>query len=357
MSGRVRYLGSAGDVSRIVPLRAGVLALSFFALPFSSAYAGEDQSALPKIYTNQQYVADVTKPTTLDLEDIKSVLKYILDQLPDRVKVFPTENYYYFYFYQGGVKYAGNLRFDVEERDKGFVEFIYFKDSTEMSSDDRDYHATFGKDDGVVVEKVQDLVYRVTYEGRSVTFELNDLSQVKPTADALGEDEIFLGPVADELGVRFYLTFDEKLKIFHYVMDESAPVSDEWVDVPDMPHLQIGRRTSFALLRDPTRNRRLLVGVFDPNVTVNNYLDGPFDQLPDNFLKGDALRRALALERPNLDKSVDRLGIAADVRFRERIAPYIEYIDLKELAPAEECTAKEDRAEMYLCLNGLAPDD
>ena len=37
---------------------------------------------------------------------------------------------------------------------------------------------------GVSVEKVEPLVYRVTYQGKSVTFALNDLRGVKPPARA-----------------------------------------------------------------------------------------------------------------------------------------------------------------------------
>jgi hypothetical protein len=338
---------------------AGRMGVSLVALPlwaFSSAVAAQDEATLPTLYTNEQYIADAVKESNLDIADVKSVLQYILSQLPDRVKVFPTENYYYFYFYYGGVKYAGNFRFDVDERDRGLVRFIYFKDSTEMSRDEHDYRATLGQEVGVLVEKVEDLVYRVTFAGRSVTFELNDLSQVTPTGDALGDGETFLGPVADESGVRFFLTFDEKLKIFHYVLDETAPASDELVDVPNLHHIQIGRRTSFAFLVDPIHKRKLLVGVFGPNSSVNNYLDGPFDQLPDNFLKGDELRRALLLEDPDRDQTIDRLGVSPGGNFREMIAPYVEYYEVSDLAPADKCAEGADRAAIYLCLDALSSE-
>ena len=131
----------------------------------------------------------------------------------------------------------------------------------------------------------------MSFAGTSVVFELNDLSEVKPPADALGEEEVFLGPVADEFGMRFFLVFDERLKIFHYMLDETVAVADELVAAKGLDHVLIGRRTGFAFFQDIGRVRKLLVGVYAANVDVNNYLDGPFDQLPDNFLKGDELRR------------------------------------------------------------------
>ena len=73
---------------------------------------------------------------------------------------------------------------------------------------------------GVSVEKVEPLVYRVTYQGKSVIFALNDLRGVKPPPRARA-DEIYLGPIFDELAIQFYLVFNKKLKIFHYVLNES----------------------------------------------------------------------------------------------------------------------------------------
>ena len=106
--------------------------------------AAAREGGLPRLYTNEQAIEDARHPPTVDIDDLKAVLRFVLAALPDRVKVYPTENYYYFFFYEGGVKYAGNFRFDVGKRDEGFVEFIYFRDTTEWEDDDRDYHARLG---------------------------------------------------------------------------------------------------------------------------------------------------------------------------------------------------------------------
>jgi len=316
----------------------------------------QESSDLPRLYTNEQLLEDVTTRSRLDINDTKSVLAYVLGQLPPRVRVFPTENYYYFYFYQNGVKFSGNLRFDVEERDKGLVEFIYFKDSTEWVEDETDHHATLGAADGMAVERVADLVYRLSYAGKSVFFELNDLSGVNPPEGVLGSDETYLGPVADESGVRFFLIFNESLKLFQYILDESAPSSDELLPVKRLAHVVLGRRTGFAYLKDPNRSRKILVGVYGPNADVNNYLDGPFDQLPDNFLKGDELRRAILLADPGQDSSIDRLGIRPGGDFRVSIDPYLQYYDIDELAPVESCSARQGPA-VYECLDALVSEE
>ena len=327
--------------------------LALFLCPPSLA---QDNSSLPTLYTNQRFVEDATRQTNLDIGDVKSVLSFVLSQLPARVKVFPTENYYYFYFYQDGIRYAGNFRFDVEERDKGLVEFIYFKDTTDWIEDEVDHHATLGKNDDVLVKKLGDLEYEVSFAGTSVVFELNDLSEVNPPADALGEEEVFLGPVADESGMRFFLVFDERLKIFHYVLDETVAVADELVAAKGLDHVLIGRRTGFAFFQDIGLVRKLLVGVYAANVDVNNYLDGPFDQLPDNFLKGDELREAILAAYPDTKGPIDRLGISPGGEFRKSISPYLEYESVEDLARAEKCAAEKDAQATYRCLDALFLD-
>jgi hypothetical protein len=325
---------------------------SFVLLSGGVPVFAQGSSGLPTLYTNEMYIEDVTKQTSLDVGKVKAVLAYVLGQLPARVRVFPTENYYYFYFFQGGIRYSGNFRFDIEQRDKGLVEFIYFKDSTDWLEDRTDHHATLGAVDAVTVEKVADLSYRVSFAGKSVIFDLNDLSTVKPPEAALGDSDTFLGPVADESGLRFFLIFNESTKLFQYVLDETVPVGDELVPAKKLPNLLIGRRTGFVFLEDPNRARKLLVAVYGPNVDVNNYLDGPFDQLPDNFLKGDELRRAILLAQPDQDQAIDRLGIHPDADYRVSIDPYLQYYSLEELAPVAACAEKHG-PEVYRCLDTL----
>jgi hypothetical protein len=308
----------------------------------------------PRLYTNSEYIEDTAQSNSLDLSDQKSVLEYVLGELPPRVRVVPTENYFYFYFYEGGIKYAGNFRFDVGKRDEGHVEFVYFKDTTEWMEDEEDHHATLGAADGVIVEKLRDLAYRVSFRTRQVIFELNDLSSVEPPPQLLTESETFLGPVADESGLRFFLVFDRELKTFRYILDETTPVADELVAPRQLRHVVVGRRTGFAFYQDDARQGKTLIGVYAPNVDVNNYLDGPFDQLPDNFLKGDELRQALLAANPGLEGSIDRLGISADGETRQSISPYLEYYDLSELQPADKCAAKGDRLSVLACLNSLS---
>src|SRR5262249_34893627 len=136
---------------------------------------------LPRLYTNQSYAEDVMRETSLAIDDPMAVLTFVLGSLPDRVKVYPTENYYYFYFFHRHIRYAGNTRLDAVDRDEGKLHFAYYEDLAEyVPYKDEITYRLLDASHGVTVEKVAPLVYRVSYGGRSVVFELNDLSNVKP---------------------------------------------------------------------------------------------------------------------------------------------------------------------------------
>ena len=67
------------------------------------------------------------------IKDPMAVFTFVLGNLPDRVKVYPTENYYYFSFFHDHVRYAGNIRLDVIDRDEGKVHFAYYEDLAEWT--------------------------------------------------------------------------------------------------------------------------------------------------------------------------------------------------------------------------------
>ncbi len=302
----------------------------------------------PQLSTNQQYLEEAMRPPSLDTGDLKSVFDFVLASLPPLVKVYPTENYFYFNFMHAHVRYAGNLRFDVHDRDDGKVHFAYFEDLAEWKEEAPVTHRVMGKADGVEVAKVGMLAYRVTAGIHSVVFELNDLSGVKPPPGLLTAEERFIGPIFDESGIRFFLVYNRRLKIFHYLLDETATVAEQFTAMRTANRILIGKRTGFAFYRDHRIERKILIGVFEGNARVNNYFDGPFDQLPDNFIEGEALRSAITAIEPRLKGRIDRLGISPGGADRYMIAPYRHYRLEEDLAIFHECaTGKVVPAELY----------
>jgi hypothetical protein len=302
----------------------------------------------PRLETNEAYVAAVTRPADLDTRDVMAVFAFVFASLPDRVKVYPTEDYYYFRFYVGGVPYGGNIRLENGTRDDGKVHFAYGPESADAAEGGDGFHKLLTAADGVTVEKTEPLVYRIAFRGRSVTFALNDLAGVKPPAGLLAPDERSIGPVFDESGMRFFLVYNSRLKLFHYLLDETVPVADALAPSRISERILIGKRTRFAFYRDHRRERKILIGVLEANALANNYLDGPFDQLPDNFIEGESLRSAILEVEPDLNGKIDRFGSTFDGETRYLIAPYLYYRTERELALFHRCaTSRRVPAERY----------
>jgi hypothetical protein len=251
------------------------------------------------------------------------------------VQVYPTENYYYFRFLHRGVAYSGNIRLAVINRDRGEVNFAYGEEPTEWNIEPGDHHAALGAAQGVTVERLAPLVYRVACRGKSVTFALNDLSQVRPPPGFLRADEQYLGPIFDESAIRFFFVFNTRLKVFHFILDETEPVADQFIAAKTTDRILIGKRTGFAFYR--FQDRKILIGVNEHESLFNGALDGPFDQLPENFVEGDALLDAIVAADPGAKGKIDRLGHYADGSSRYLIHPYLLYRREADLAIFHRC--------------------
>jgi hypothetical protein len=328
----------------IRPILCGLIALGGLA-------AAAAEPKWPVLHTEQEYIDQVTRPSTLNVNDPKAVFDFVFSSLPERVKVYPTENYYYFTFINDGVPFDGNIRLDASNRDQGKVIFAYSEDLEEYRGETPVQHLILDESQGVKLDKVQDFVYRMTYKDKSVIFELNDLSNVKPPANALAPNEEFIGPSFDESGIRFFLVFDTKLKIFHFILDETVKVADQLEPSKGADRILIGKRTGFAFYRDHLRDRKVMIGAFEGNMVTNSYFDGPFDQLPDNFLKGNMLRDAIIAADPEMKGRVDRFGSWGDGSERYAIDPYVPYRAADELHMFDRCAkARQHQPESYyLC--------
>lgn len=330
-------------------LRGAVIGLALLWLP--------GDGLATEVHTNQDLMDEVRAAPDIDIADKLAVFRLVMKSLPAEVKVYPTENYFYFWFHHNGIKYAGNLRFDAEDRDQGIVHFNYFKDFTPWQRDEADYSSELSTKDGVTVSKTGPLSYDVSVAGTTVRFKLNDLSQVKPPEGAVQKGETYLGPIFDESGMRFFLVFHEELKTFLYIMDESPPAADQFNLSSVSDRITIGIRTGFAYYDDRFANRKILAGVNVFNTSVNNYYDGPFDQLPDNFIQGDALKRAILLASPEMEGSIDRFGNSPDGETRYLIAPYLQYEDEAELGVVAQCAASEEPPVYYNCFSFVGSGD
>ena len=151
----------------------------------------------PQLHTNEAYMEDITRATKLAVDEPMAVFDFVFGSLPEQVKVYPTENYYYFTFIHSGVGYSGNIRLELDERGGMSVHFFYNEDVSTWRDEPPSWHVMLNASNDVAVEKIERFIYRITHHGKSVVFALNDLSQVTPPASAIGPDEKFLGPIFD----------------------------------------------------------------------------------------------------------------------------------------------------------------
>jgi hypothetical protein len=316
-------------------------------LALTAAAAQSQEPARPRLETNQSYVEELTRTTDLAVTDPMAVFAFVFDSLAERVNVYPTENYYYFSFLHQGVRYAGNIRIEPHDSGGQTVHFTYYQDASEWNEGNALTHVVLDAIRGVSVEKLDRLIYRMSYRGKSVVFALNDLSHVKPPASVMGANEKFIGPIFDESAVRFFLIYNSKLRIFHYLLDETVPVTDQFFSPSRTDRILIGKRTGFAFYRDHHLNRKILIGVHESNVRLNTYFDGPFDQLPDNFIEGEALRDAILQIRPGLKGHIDRFGSDPKGEVRFMIAPYLPYFKVDDLYAFHRCATSKLRAATY----------
>lgn len=317
-----------------------LLALMFLAATAAMCVASEQSS--PQVA--ERDLGEVR--AALAVGDPLAVFTHLMRELPERAIVLPTENYYYVRFSRRGVNYSGNIRLAAADRDNGTIHLAYGVAPTDRRPSPRVRHARLGQREGVTIAGLSPFAYRVEFRGRSVIFELNDLSMIRPPEYALRQDERFVGTIFDESGVRFFLVFNSRLRVFHYLLDETVAPADQWTESGDAT--LVGRRTGFALYRDG--ERKVLVGVGARHSRLNTMFDGPFDQLPENSIAGDTLRDAIVAADPLAKGKIDRLGNYLDGSGRYLIHPYLPYRSIGDLAVFHHCMTSVPQGQKPRCL-------
>ncbi len=311
-----------------------------------------------KLHTDQELIDDLLRPNDLDAKNPDAVFAAVFEQLAPKVTVYPTESYYYFTFQLGGINYAGNIRFDAADQFDGKVHFAYANEYAYWRKPLEPVYKKMGPDDGVKTEQAGKFLYKITFKGKTVEFELPDLSKIKPAPGTLRDDETYLGPIWDESGVQFLLVFNKTAKAFLYLLNETPKV-DLYESTPLSPAVTVGNRTSFAFYKDKLMNRQILIGDFVGHTMLNDYFDGPFDQLPDNYVEGTALLDSILQVEPGLKgENPDRYGADKTGEFRYGITSYRYYSHIGDLKPVVDCAEKNgDPAVYYKCFDSTKANE
>ncbi len=293
------------------------------ALPAPGSYLLFNQRLLEGLYSQ-----------ALDLGDVDAVFWHVFSSLPDEVTVYPSENYYYFIMYAQGRQIWGNIRLPAGSRDRGVLSFAYFE-FDEFPTGVREGFTRskfFSEKDGLHVEKCDDFTYAVSYNGKKVTFNLHKLRQEPPALFPLGQGELFIERTFDESGYQFFLLFNEEKDYFFWVLNEEEGLSDVLEPVGD--DLLVGKRSGFAFWVDTAHgNRKVLLGVRSINVNRNDYYDGPFDQLADNYVDQTRISEYMVRASPSLEGRIDKYGYYTDREepLRVSLSNYATYYTLADL--------------------------
>ena len=292
--------------SRVLLLRACQIttaALTLVARPVMAA-------AEPLLDLHQP-LAEAWQATGLEVRNSDAVFAWVFRHLPPEVMVYPTENYFYWRLTVAGREIRGNLRPASGLREQGLVSFAYaewleFPDET-LEATRLSIARRLGAADGVTVSCPDGFTCDISCEGKTVRFRLHQLPQLPPLPGVLGTDERFVSRTWDESGLPFLLCYHATEKCFFWVLNEAPPVAETFTVLAS--GIELGRRTGFVFWTDPRHaGRKILTAVRAASVARNDYCDGPFDQLADNYAAQVPLRACIEEAFPALKGGIDLYG-------------------------------------------------
>jgi hypothetical protein len=303
----------------------------------ASFLAATPASAGDRIRFNQRDV-EATRARVLDTGDPGGVLEFVLSATDPAITVYPTEGYYYFEFQNGPQLVKGNIRFDVEMAAKGKLAFAYYTPTIYGAGEASTFFRWMSSDDGLELSTVSPFEYRLNYRGIQRRVHIFDGTDDRNGRRPVGRHEQYLGPVFDESGVRFHLVFSNRSNRFAYVRNDNLGPAEGYTQLNGSNTISVGDRTSFVYALDRENDRYILIGVRYINLRLNNYFDGPFDQLPDRFMDGVLIQQLIEKATPSLRGRIGPRGIfLAEDDTRVAIAPYREYLSIEEFNSLSEC--------------------
>lgn len=264
---------------------------------------------------------DTTTGAEDDFQNSDAILMRVLLASPERAAVYPSEQYYYYQFWQGARLIAGNLRF-VNAPEKLWVGYFDRNDSSLTNA------RPYGAADGLEM-KMSDVPggrdCMLTWRGVKRTFSL-PATKLKPTTPfPLLADEQIVSCTTDDSGTGLVLLYEPGPKAFAFAIDPSALAPEEYEEFTLRGHtFRIGKESRWIFLHD--QGRWILVGVNEEEVQRNTYFDGPFDQIPPDLDLKEMIESVYpyVTEVGGIDRNGNFLTLAQQ---RVAISPYQQYTE------------------------------
>jgi len=125
-----------------------------------------------------------------------------------------------------------------------------------------------------------------------------------------------------------------------YILNEEGYIPEQFIELNEYHEdIKIGRRTGFAFYKDEENNRKILTAVHGNSTDRNNYYDGPFDQLPDNYAQYTNIKEYMEEAYPYTKGLIDEFGGYIGRQSRVIVFPYNVYYKYGDLAFIEKCKA------------------
>jgi len=285
-----------------------------------------------QVQTNEFFTTGLQNEIIIenDLDLFSAVFK----TLPSKVIVRPSENYYYWDLFVNGTHYKGNIGLFADLRKKGKINFGYYEEVFDVKSINQ---ALGGMDiaaaDGINLIERDLNTYDLTFENKTVTFLLNPSIPAVDAKLAIGEK--LIGSTYDESGIAFNLIYDSTFQHIFWTLNDRDSNGEQLSEIRN--GLMVGNRTGFVYYLDSLNHRKVLCGVYGPNIQKNTWYDGPFDQLPDNQIYAGQLNLSdyMIAAYPDLENEIDIYGhFLNDPESRVALANYMTYFKIDMLAHA-----------------------
>ena len=312
-----------------------------------------------KLHTNQEMIDDLLRPNDLDIKNPDAVFAAVFEQLAPKVTVYPTESYYYFTFQLNGINYAGNIRFDAADQFDGKVHFAYANEYAYWRKPLDPVYKKMGPDDGVKVEQSQQVPLQNRVQGQDGRIRASRPVERQAGARNAPRRRNLPRPVMGRVRRSVLPDLQQDGEGLPLPAERNAQSGPVRAFVSSLRLSRVGNRTSFVFYKDKLLDRKILMGDFIGHTMLNDYFDGPFDQLPDNYVQGNALLDAILEVEPGLKgEKADRYGADPTGEFRYGITSYKYYAHIGDLKPIVDCAEKNsDPAVYYKCFDATKSNE
>lgn len=282
----------------------------------------------------------------------ESAFGFVFKCLENEIVIGNSENYYYFEILINGRHFKGNFGLFRNEIENGKLSF----NCKEVVSIEEEFYKPiefnklFSSKDSLAFVIKDPFSFLIKYKNKSVSFSITKTLIEEQFKVLLPKNDFnFLGKCFDDSGLNFSLFQNKVNNQFMFVLDEDNAQVENFLKLSD--NIFIGLRTGFAFYIHPETKSKVLFGVNKNNEYENNNCDGPFDQLPDNYLYVNKINLGFLISKLDMTQKelLDQYGnYTSESDSRYSITPYYTYNNIEDLMLYYFSSLKSSKSEIEL---------